>query len=99
VPSGAGLRRQARRVGGGSGVNRHTARASPLRVRGGTKAGGRREAGDVSKLPRSGYVGQSGDSVVEEHCGEQHHDHRPEQPRVANQPVPDAPEKPRSPVP
>ena len=73
--------------------------AHPLRVRGSTEVGGRREAGDLNKKPRSGHVGQPGDSVAEEHCCEQHHDHRPDQPRVANQPVPDAPQKPRSPVP
>ena len=61
--------------------------------------GGHHEVGDVSKKPRSGHVGQPGDSVTEKHCGEQYHDHRPDQPRVADQPVPHVPQKPRSPVP
>ena len=46
---------------------------------------------------RSGHVGQPGDSVAQEHRGEQHHDRRRDQPRVAEQPVPDAQQKPRSP--
>ena len=50
------------------------------------------------KKPRSGHVGQSRDSVAQERCGEQHHDRRRDQPRVAEQPVPDALQKPGSPV-
>ncbi len=49
----------------------------------------------ASQEPRSGHVGQPGDSVTEEHGGEQHHDRRRDQPRVADQPVPDVPQKPR----
>lgn len=70
---------------------------TPLHVRGATRAGGRRPAGDLGKKPRSGHMGQPGDSVAEERCGEQHHDHRRDQPGVAEQPVPDALQEPRSP--
>ena len=71
---------------------------TPLRLRGTTGADGRRDAGTWSKIPRSGHVGQPGDSVSEKRCSEQHHDRRRNQPRVAEQPVPDAQQKPRSPV-
>jgi hypothetical protein len=53
----------------------------------------------LAVLPRrSGHVGQPGDSVAQERRGEQYHDRRRDQPRVAEQPVPGALQEPRSPV-